>query len=252
MEVKVVSADGKTAFAYPKMYVNTKTNQMMANPAIRNSPLFDYYVAPQSYDPGQPERTGRELRLQKGTTTNVDGTGYTFRDFNADRAAMMRGEKSVLILTDLTITPPDGSRPDITLRSVFHLDGAPPEAVETDVPGMPGGRMQVLAVSPDHGAVVLRLRAVSKTPKDEFQAATTESLSVDVTRKPLIALVWGGFYVMMAGALLALFKRSREASRAVAAVAAVTEAAAASRRAASEPLPAPGAGPVPLHTRSRL
>jgi hypothetical protein len=31
----------------------------------------------------------------------------------------------------------------------------------------------------------------------------------------LINLVWGGFYVMMAGGLLALVKRTREAKRAV-------------------------------------
>ena len=81
---------------------------------------------------------------------------------------------------------------------------------------MPGAKVRVLAVSPNDGAVVLRLTGVSKNPADEFQAATVESLSVDVTHKPLIALVWGGFYVMMAGGLLAFIKRSGEARRAVA------------------------------------
>ena len=36
-----------------------------------------------------------------------------------------------------------------------------------------------------------------------------------MTKKPLINLVWAGFYVMMAGGLLALAKRAREARRAV-------------------------------------
>ena len=62
---------------------------------------------------------------------------------------------------------------------------------------------------------MLRLTGVSKNPADEIHAATVESLSVDVTHKPLIALVWGGFYVMMAGGLLAFVKRSKEARRAV-------------------------------------
>ena len=75
--------------------------------------------------------------------------------------------------------------------------------------------MKVVAVSPNDGAVVVRLRGISKNPADEFQAATVESLSLDVTRKPLISLVWGGFYVMMAGAFLAFVKRSREARKAV-------------------------------------
>ena len=105
--------------------------------------------------------------------------------------------------------------------------------------------MRVLAVSPNDGAVVLRLTGVSKNPADEFQAATVESLSVDVTRKPLIALVWGGFYVMMAGGLLAFVKRSREARRAV------LEASPKRPRRPGTPV-APTGPALPAHTRSPL
>jgi cytochrome c-type biogenesis protein CcmF len=244
MEVKVETARGKSFYAYPKMYINSRTGQMMANPAIRSSTLMDLYVAPQQYDPGQAEVVGRDVRLVKGTTTDIDGTGFTFRDFNADRSAMMRGEKTVLVLTDLTITPPDGSAHDVTVRYVFHMDSQQADAEEMDVPGVAGGKVSVLAVSPSDGSVVLRLRGVSKNPADEFQAATVESLSVDVTRKPLIALVWGGFYVMMAGGFLAFVKRSREARRAV-----LEESPARPYAAA----PVTPTGPaLPAHTRSRL
>jgi hypothetical protein len=121
----------------------------------------------------------------------------------------------VLVLTELTITPPDGSKHDVTLRFVYHMDGAEPEAPETEVPGHPGAFMRVMAVSPSDGAVALRLRGISKDPAAEHQAATRESLSIEITRKPLINLVWGGFYVMMAGGILAFLKRAREARRAV-------------------------------------
>ena len=246
MEVRVESPEGKTFYAYPKMYVNSRTNQLMANPSIRTSPVSDFYVAPQSYDPGQPEQIGREVRLIKGTTQDIDGTGITFRDFNADRSAMMRGEQKVLVLTDLTITPPDGSKHDVTIKYVWHMDTREADAEEVDLPGVPGGKATVLAVSPNDGAVVLRLRGVSKDPAAEFQPATTESLSVDVTRKPLISLVWGGFYVLMAGALLALVKRTREARQAV------LRAELPDRTAGREPVPAPTGPIVPAHGRSRL
>ncbi len=247
MEVRVATPDGKTFYTYPKMYVNSRTNQLMANPSIRTSAVADFYIAPQSYDPGQPEQVGREVRLTKGTTQNIDGIGFTFRDFNADRSAMMRGEQKVLVLTDVTITPPDGSKHDATLRYVWHLDTREADAEESDVPGVPGGKMTVLAVSPNDGAVVLRLRGVSKDPAAEFQAATTESLSVDVTDKPLISLVWGGFYVLMAGAMLALVKRTREARQAV--LRAESQERAAGRR---DPIAAPTGPVVPAHGRSRL
>jgi cytochrome c-type biogenesis protein CcmF len=244
MEVRVETARGKSFYAYPKMYVNSRTGQLMANPAIRSSPLMDLYLAPQQYDPGQEEVVGRDVRLTKGTTTNIDGTGFTFRDFNADRSAMMRGEQKILVLTDLTITPPDGSKHDMTIRYVFHMDSKAADAEEMEIPGVPGGKVSVLAVSPNDGSVVVRLKGVSKNPADEFQAATVESLSVDITRKPLIALVWGGFYVLMAGGLLAFVKRTKEARRAV------LEAAEKPER---EPAPvaSPGSA-LPAHTRSRI
>jgi cytochrome c-type biogenesis protein CcmF len=215
MEVRVDTERGKTAYVYPKMYVNSRTGQLMANPAIRRSMVSDDYLSPQQYDPGQPERVGLDVELKKGTTTNVEGTGFTFREFNADRSSMLRGGKEILVLTELTITPPDGSKHDATVRYLYRMDGAEPDAPELEVPGVAGAYMRVMAVSPSDGAVVLRVRGISKDSSREFQAATRESLSVEVTRKPLINLVWGGFYVLMAGGLMALVKRTREARRAV-------------------------------------
>jgi len=156
----------------------------------------------------------------------------------------MRGEKKILVLTDVTITPPDGTKHDVTLLYVYHLDGSLPEPEELDIPGVAGGRMRVEAVSPNDGAVVLWMKGLSKDPKAEYQPATTESLSLDVTKKPLINLVWAGFYVMMSGALLAFIKRSREARRAE-----VTETKAAVP--AREHVAATGPA-IPVHTRSRV
>ena len=75
MEVLVGHGEGQTYYAYPKMYINSRTGQMMANPAIRHSAVADFYMSPQAYDPGQPERIGQEVRLTKGTTTKSAGRG---------------------------------------------------------------------------------------------------------------------------------------------------------------------------------
>jgi cytochrome c-type biogenesis protein CcmF len=245
MEVRVETAKGKMYYAYPKMYVNTKTNQQMANPAIKNSALADFYIAPQSYDPGQAEQVGRDVRLNKGTTTAIEGTGFTLSDLNADRSSMTGGGKTVLVLTDITVTPPDGTKHDVTLRSTVYMDGEGTQAEDADVPGVPGGKMRVVAVSPRDGAVVLRMVGVSKDKASEYQAATHESLSVDVTHKPLIALVWGGFYVLMTGAFLAFVKRAREARHAT--LEAEARASAPARETVTPTGPA-----IALHSRSVL
>ena len=246
MELRVETAKGKIFFAYPKMYENSRTGQLMVNPAIRSSPVMDLYIAPQQYEPGAPEAIGRDVQLTRGTTTNVEGIGLSFRDFNADRAAMMRGEKTVLVLTTLTVNPPDGSQHDLTLHYKFNMDTQEADAERVDIPGVPGATVAVLAVSPTDGSVVVRLTGVSKDPREEIQPATVESLSVDVTHKPLIALVWGGFYVMMAGGMLAFVKRSREARNDV------LEAPAGKRKAARPGSSVSATGPRrAAHTRSR-
>ena len=61
----------------------------------------------------------------------------------------------------------------------------------------------------------------------------------------MIALVWGGFYVMMAGGLLAFVKRAREARHALLAPEPRQAAPARETVAASGPA-------IPVHTRSRL
>jgi cytochrome c biogenesis factor len=245
MEIRVETSKGKVGYAYPKMYVNAKTGQLMANPAIQRSAVLDDYLAPQQYDPGQPERVGRDIQLSRGTTQSVEGTGFTFRDFNADRSTMMQGGNEVLVLTDVTITPHDGSKHEATLRYVHRMDGREPTAEEVEIPGVAGAFMKVIGVSPSDGTVVLRLRGISKDPAAEFQAATRESLSVEVTKKPLINLVWGGFYVMMAGGLLALWKRSREASRATVRADVEARVTSSPRPAESPALPAPARSTLP-------
>jgi cytochrome c-type biogenesis protein CcmF len=98
MEVEVKTAGGATWKAYPKMYQNERTRQMMANPDVQSTFLGDLYLSPQAYEPGQP--------------------------------------------------------------------------------------------------------------------ATPENFTVDITHKPLISLVWGGFYLMMAGGIVAMVRRAMDARQA--------------------------------------
>jgi cytochrome c-type biogenesis protein CcmF len=248
MEVRVKTAAGKSFYAYPKMYVNSKTNQLMANPAIRRTAAADLYLAPQSYDPGQPEQVGRDLRMTKGTTQNIDGIGFTFRDFNADRSAMMRGEKTILVLTDVTITPSDGVNRDATLRYVWNMETRQADAPEMEIPGVPGGKMRVLAVSPSDGAVVLRLTGVSKDPKAEYQAADGR---VAVARRDAQASDLARLGGLFTCSWPARFSRSsRDPARHVEPFSQRMRPAGAAAR--GEPVPAPTGPVVPAHGRSSL
>ena len=77
----------------------------------------------------------------------------------------------------------------------------------TPIPGTPGTFRIVRAA----GADAVEIEVLGMNPAGDLKPATSESLSVDITTKPLISLVWGGFYVMMAGGLVALLRRGRDA-----------------------------------------
>jgi cytochrome c-type biogenesis protein CcmF len=224
MEIRVRTPKGKEFWAYPKMYINTKTNQLMANPSIRNGALADLYISPQEYDPGTPPKLGHEVSLKKGQSARVGNTELRFDEFDVDRSQMTDGAKTLLIRAKVTVTPPNSSPISQTLEYVAHLDGVTPnEGRPASIAGNASATMAIQNVSAAEGSLLLNVMGLA----NDFTPAVPESLSVDVTEKPLIALVWGGFYVMMLGAAIALAKRSSQAREAAVAVPAAPKLASA-------------------------
>ena len=211
MEVTV--ADGRRTWkAYPKLYPNEKSGQLMANPDVRKSFLFDLYVSPQSYDPGAPARLeGALVTLRKGEEKAVQGLGVTFLDFEME-GAHSEGT-GFAIATKLRVSS-GGAGGEVSPKLLVTpggTDGQRMESPETPLPGG-AGRVRVRRVSPNDGAVELELLGLD--PAGDLKPATPESFSIDVTTKPLIALVWAGFYVMMLGGVLSMIRRARDARHA--------------------------------------
>jgi hypothetical protein len=89
------------------------------------------------------------------------------------------------------------------LKPIYRLNPASGE-VETPPTALPGGgEIVVSGINASNGAVQLDLTGIPSAAK----------LSVDVTRKPLIQLVWGGLYVVLFGGILATVQRFREVRR---------------------------------------
>ena len=81
--------------------------------------------------------------------------------------------------------------------------------VEFPAEALPGGgRVAVAGINATAGSVRLFLEGLS----GEAAGGRKPELSLDVTAKPLIALVWYGLYIVLAGGLLSFFSRVRTAS----------------------------------------
>jgi cytochrome c-type biogenesis protein CcmF len=215
MEVEIASPSGKVWKAYPKMYVNQRTNQLMANPDVDSSPLMDLYISPQSYDPGSPAHAeGTVVGLKKGEAKTVFGVNFKFLEFEADRSQIQSERPRVTVTAHYLVTTATQSAEQVA-RYVMYIgqqEGNTTESPETPIPGT-NGRFKVRRTSATDGTSEIEVLGLN--PAGDMKPATPESFSMDVTTKPLISLVWGGFYVMMAGGLIALFRRGKETRRAV-------------------------------------
>jgi cytochrome c-type biogenesis protein CcmF len=196
MEIEVVRAGDKPFFVYPKLFANDRTKQTMANPDIKSSPFQDLYVSPIDYDPGQSR-----LQLAKGETGRIGDLEVKFINFDLSVAgnalANMQSGKPLTIGAVLAVTRNGQTTEAIPL---YRLDPATGE-VRTPPLGLPGGgAVLVSGINASTGAVEIELPG----------AAGAAKLSIDVTKKPLIQLVWFGLYIVLAGGIIATVQRLRE------------------------------------------
>jgi cytochrome c-type biogenesis protein CcmF len=196
MEIEVARAGQKPFLVYPKLFVNDRTRQVMVNPDIRSSLFQDLYVSPIDFDPGQPQ-----LQLTKGESGRVGDTEVRFEGFDLEvegnaMAAMAAGQP-LTIGADLAVTRGGSTT---RLKPLYRLNPAN-GSVETPPASLPGGGEVFLSgINPANGAVQIDLTGVADPAK----------LSLDVTRKPLILLVWGGLCIIFLGGLLATVQRFLE------------------------------------------
>jgi cytochrome c-type biogenesis protein CcmF len=208
MEVAVESAGGASYIAYPKIFLNERTQQLMVNPHIKSSALQDVYISPLEYDPGQPASSLLSVELKKGESAEVGNVKLRFDGFDlqvdgANALAQMQSGGLVTIGAVLAVertgAPTETIRPLYRFRSSGEVE-SPPLAL----PG--GGAVALRAINASAGAIQLAVEGTGAAAAPGVPA----KLSLDVTRKPLIQLVWFGLYVVLAGGLLAAAQRVRQ------------------------------------------
>jgi cytochrome c-type biogenesis protein CcmF len=205
MEVEVVRGDGEKFFVYPKLFVNDRTRQVMANPDIRTTLLHDFYVSPIDYDPGQPAGAPVSFQLAKGEAHRLGDVEIRFVGFQlSDHAQVaMASGAPITVGAALEVTTPEGTQ-KLMPQYTFSQQNGQADAPVLQVPG--SGFLRIGGINAGDGAVVLETAGIGPT-KDVVPA----KLSIDVTRKPLIALVWWGLFIILFGGLLAIWQRIREA-----------------------------------------
>jgi cytochrome c-type biogenesis protein CcmF len=205
MEV-MVERGGKRFMTYPKMFVNERTRQLMVNPDIKSTALLDLYISPIQYEPAVGSTTEQRLELDRGASEVVGDLDVRFVDFQLDgQDPMLRLASGSPVEIAATVEIRQGDRVT-TVNPIYRFFGN--GQVETPPVALPGGSgwIAMTGLNPGSGSVQLDVAGIPSTP-------SPARLSVDITRKPLIQLVWFGLYIILAGGGLAVLGRYRAARR---------------------------------------
>ena len=206
MEVEVVSDDGLRYLSYPKLFINDRTRQLMANPHIHTTAVRDLYISPIQYEPGSPPGIDHRLSLERGESGSVGDFEVRFVDFDLTAAGsnpqtQFATNGQVTIGATLEIRRNGETTANLTPLYRFSQNGR----IETPPMNLPdGGAIAMTGINPTSGQIQLDIVGIEAAPK-------LAKLSLDVTRKPLIQLVWFGLYIVLAGGMLAVLQRLKAA-----------------------------------------
>ncbi len=149
MVVEVTTPRGQNFVLKPRMWVNQKTNQLIANPDIKAFFTKDLYVAPVEFDPGKDAPVSGRMVLAKDQPVSFRDWTVTFQGFDLSRQDAVPGALTVGVVVALDRPEQDTVMLEPSLVSTD--DGVQP--VPVDIPGVPGAKLRATGMSVDQGVV---------------------------------------------------------------------------------------------------
>ncbi len=153
MVLDIETASGANFAMKPRMWVNQKSNQLVANPDIRSFATGDLYIAPVEYSPGEAAPASAQFVLTKDETVVFRDWDITFEGFDMDAEHAAAGELTVGVV--LRVERPGHEPVSLTPRLISTEKGLRP--FPADIPGTDGGKVRAVGLSVDTGQVSIEL-----------------------------------------------------------------------------------------------
>ncbi|MCU0406818.1 MAG: hypothetical protein MUE64_07600 [Ignavibacteriaceae bacterium] len=195
----------------PVMYRSDFNNSIVREPAILTLLTRDIYFAPLGYDEGgqtQSQHSHNHITLQKGSSTEFDGTKITFIKFNmaAETMQAMSEGKDFQMGAVLEIEKNGKKTETELLRKQIsgQVEFTSFESKEMN--------LKIELENLSAGVIDIALSALDGTESQATttQKETTEVLSVNASIKPFVNLVWAGVAIMVIGFFIAMTRRLKE------------------------------------------
>lgn len=185
--------DGHSQFrADPKMFIAKENQGMMRKPFIRKYFLHDLYLSPQQQ---QNVGDGDKMILTKGEAKRIGEYDVKFLNFDmgdhSDPNTMQVG--AVMEVTK------NGQTKTVTPKVAFTQSGK--KFIKADMPDGQGS-MVLQDIQADAGMVSLQFAGVPGMD-------VVDLLVLEVSKKPLINLVWAGLIMVVLGTFISFIRRRR-------------------------------------------
>jgi len=153
MVVEITSPRGRNFVLKPKMWVNEKSGQLVANPDIKSFLTTDLYLAPVEFEAGAEPAPSAQLMLGHEQPQTFKEWTLTFLGFDMSKQNTVPGALTVGVAVKL-------ERPDhepATLEPTLISTDEGVQAIAVDIPGVPGGRLRATGMNVDSGLVRVEL-----------------------------------------------------------------------------------------------
>jgi cytochrome c-type biogenesis protein CcmF len=201
--VKIAKGSSENTVS-PVMFIADFNNSLMREPDIWVGITKDFYIEPVSYEDGTETSNGTNVTMSKGSTYNYNGAEIIFDQFNLPKdMSAMTGGGTFRIGVELTVKK-DGK--EYKIQPYMENSGQGPRyvAAESKEANL---KATITSMNASNAEAVM---VFSSLNGDVAVSTPKEVLSIEASVKPFISLVWLGVLTMVAGFLIAAFRRTKE------------------------------------------
>lgn len=155
MLVEVKDSKGRLHQARPRMFINEKTQQLVAHPDVLVRLTHDLYISPVEYNPGKPPEDAGILELGKGESGRMGPLSIVFQGFDMGSGHQASPELSIGARLEVSA---DGRTFTLTPRIVSKPNGL--ESQGAEVPGRPGVKVDLVGVNASAGRIRLHVAGI--------------------------------------------------------------------------------------------
>lgn len=225
LKIEDIKAGTQPFFMIPTAYpmianANAGNVSWTVDPEVRTGFLSDIYayVAGSSHVERERERMAgveeialsdstklKTFSLKKDQSLQVDGYDITFKEFEMVDPSTMEANTTIAVRSVLEIRAL-GSDSTFTINPLFSIIRQDSLAITKSEPlafGDSGHEVQFINVNPSSGEIELIIGGANRIIEPDWVLLTIE-------RKPLVAVVWLGTFLLMLGFSIAIFRRWNE------------------------------------------